>query len=73
MSNVLDLPAVPREANFELLDTEQAAKFLSLMPSTLNKERCTRSLGIPFVKIGRSVRYRRSDLESYIESCLISC
>ena len=72
MSRVLDLPATSREANFELLDTEQAAKVLSLSANTLIKERCTRSMGIPFLKIGRSVRYRRSDLEHYLESCFVA-
>lgn len=49
-----------------LLTTNEAAYLLLLSPKTLDKDRCTRELGIPFVKIGRSVRYRRSDLEKFI-------
>ena len=46
------------------LNTEEAAAFLGLSPTTLEKDRSTRTLGVPFVKIGRSVTYRRSDLEA---------
>lgn len=46
----------------------EAADYLGVKPETLN---CWRSLGrysIPFVKIGRRVCYRQSDLDAFIAS-----
>ena len=53
----------------ELLNTEQAADFLGLSPATLANFRCTGRHGIKFIKLGKSVRYRRSDLEKFMDSC----
>ncbi len=49
-----------------LLNVEQAAEILGTTAATLGVWRCKRTVNIPYVKIGRSVRYRLSDLESYI-------
>jgi excisionase family DNA binding protein len=53
----------------DLLTREQAADYLGVAPQTLAvwamaKNRPHRPL--PFVKIGRLVRYRRSDLDAFI-------
>lgn len=47
------------------VDTEGAAKHLGLAVSTLEKMRVYGD-GPPFVKLGRSVRYRVIDLEEYL-------
>lgn len=53
-----------------LHDTPQAAQYLGdLKPETLEAWRC-RGGGPRFVKLGRSVRYRESDLDAFIESRL---
>ena len=52
----------------ELLDEKAAAKLLDLKPGTLSVWRSTGRYKIPFVKIGHLVRYRRTDLESWLES-----
>lgn len=50
-----------------LLDTKKAAKYLSVSPAFLERDRWA-GAKIPFVKLGtRSIRYRIIDLESYIE------
>lgn len=50
-----------------LLTEGQAADVLSLKPATLRAWRSTGRPGQPrFVKIGRSVRYRESDVAEYI-------
>lgn len=49
------------------LDTNEAAAYLSLQRTTLEAWRC-RGGGPRFVKLGRSVRYRSSDLDTWIES-----
>jgi excisionase family DNA binding protein len=48
------------------LTTEEAAKFLSIKASTLEQWRWN-GKGPLFVKIGRSCRYRHSDLEAFLE------
>jgi hypothetical protein len=79
MSNVEALISAP-EANSErykrpkpsaasgLLVPEDAANFLGFKASTLANDRCTRKIGIPFLKFGRTVRYRLSDLEKFVAS-----
>jgi excisionase family DNA binding protein len=55
----------------QLLTTEQAADELRMSPLTLT---CWRSLGsqpgLRFVRVGRSVRYRRADIRAWLESRL---
>ena len=51
-----------------LLDEKQAAEFLTVKPETLSVWRSTGRYKIPFVKIGRRVRYRRADLDAWLES-----
>ena len=50
-----------------LMNPSEAAEFLGLRPQTLA---CWRVDGrhLPYAKIGRSVKYRLADLESFIES-----
>lgn len=48
----------------ELLTTEQAAARTGLSANTLLKHRKQRK-GIPWVKLGRTVRYRTADVEEY--------
>lgn len=57
-------------ANFDadqLLDEHAAATYLDLKPGTLSVWRSTGRYAIPFVKIGRNVRYRRADLDAWLE------
>jgi excisionase family DNA binding protein len=58
-----DVFAVPAAA---ILTREEAASYLRVTPacvSELIRPRCSRPL--PFVKIGKYVRFRRADLEKY--------
>lgn len=50
------------------LATEKvAAAKLGLSHYTLRNARSTGRLGIPFVRIGRAVRYRMEDLQAFID------
>ncbi|MFV2044147.1 MAG: helix-turn-helix transcriptional regulator [Anaerolineales bacterium] len=50
-----------------LLCTKEAARYLSVSKAFLERDRWA-GARIPFVKIGsRAVRYRRADLDAYIE------
>ena len=48
-----------------LLTVDQAAIYLGLARSTLNKWRCHGG-GPTFIKMGRAVRYRQQDLEGFL-------
>ncbi len=52
----------------DLLAEKEAADFLQLSPGTLSVWRSTGRYALPFVKIGARVRYRRSDLQSWLDS-----
>ena len=51
----------------ELLTRSEAAALLGIKASTLAVWACHKRYGLPMVKIGSLVRYRLSDLESFIE------
>lgn len=50
----------------ELLTAEQAADYLNVKPQTLALWRSTGRHGLPFVRVGRAIRYRRRDLEQWL-------
>jgi excisionase family DNA binding protein len=50
------------------LSNQEAASYLGLKPQTLDVWRSSGRYSLPFVKIGRRVFYRKSDLEAFIES-----
>jgi hypothetical protein len=53
--------------NAPLLNTTYAAAILGLSPSTLSKLRCFGG-GPPFLKLGRKVCYRPSDLVAWLSA-----
>ncbi len=58
----------------ELLDRKSAAKYLGgtrpLSPGTLAVWDCTKRYDLKPVKVGRSVRYRKSVLDDFLRSQL---
>jgi len=50
-----------------LMTVQQAAQYLGLAVSTLNKWRCHGG-GPAFLKMGRAVRYKMESLDNYIDS-----
>ncbi len=65
MSNQTIASIVSR--NRDLVDDKAAAEILDTTPGTLSVWRSTGRYALPFVKVGRKVRYRISDLEEWIE------
>jgi hypothetical protein len=55
----------------ELMTESEAAQLRRQSVRTLQAERL-RGGGCPFVKLGRSVRYRRSDVLRFIEARLVN-
>ena len=52
----------------ELLNRKQAAEYLGVTAATLAVWACTKRYKLSFVKIGRLVKYRRSDLDTFINA-----
>jgi len=52
----------------ELLTREQTAKLLGVKGQTLAVWASTGRYGLRFIRVGKSVRYRRSDVEAWLES-----
>jgi hypothetical protein len=59
-----NLQALPPDT---LLDDAQAAAALSLKPATLAVWRTTGRYNLPYLKIGRLVRYRAGDLAAWLD------
>jgi len=54
--------------NIILLTKEQVSKILGVSVGTLAVWRNTKRYNLPYVKSGRLVRYRESDVQNFIES-----
>lgn len=65
MTNI-DIDSI-RSAPRVALTTREAAQYLGLAVSTLNKWRCHGG-GPEFLKLGRAVRYRQDDLDRFLET-----
>ena len=64
---------VDREINLEksaLLRETEAGRLLGLSVHAMRRRRQKRQLPL-FLKVGRSVRYRREDIESYLSQCAV--
>lgn len=49
-----------------ILTVSEAAQYLGLAQSTLNKWRCFGD-GPRFLKLGKAIRYRKSDLDKFLD------
>ena len=56
------------QAGFDLIDCQETAEILGISKSALEAWRTTGRYKLPFVKVGRNVRYRRSDVLKWLES-----
>ncbi|OBT10368.1 excisionase [Shewanella sp. UCD-FRSSP16_17] len=50
-----------------LLTPAQVSEFLGVTIGTLSVWRCTGRYPLSFIKVGRRVMYRQSDVESFVE------
>lgn len=56
----------------KLLTENQTADLMTIQPQTLSVWRTTKRYDLPYVKIGRAVRHRRSDVMAFIESRMVT-
>ncbi len=54
------------QSNDPRFTPKEAAEYLDVGVDTLSVWRCTGRYGIPFIKVGRLVRYRKSDLDAFL-------
>lgn len=59
---------IATKSSGELLDEYQAAIAIDVTPGTLSVWRSTGRYKLPFIKVGRKVRYRRTDLEAWLKA-----
>jgi excisionase family DNA binding protein len=56
------------QSGFDLIDCQETAEILGISKSALEVWRTTGRYKLPFIKVGRNVRYRRSDVLQWLES-----
>jgi len=56
------------QTGFDLIDCQETAEILGISKSALEAWRTTGRYKLPFIKVGRNVRYRRSDVLQWLES-----
>jgi len=57
--------------NNKLITAGKAADILGLKESTLAQFRWRGDKRLPWVKLGKSIRYKLSDIEEFIERCTV--
>ena len=57
-----NMSKIPRE----LVSRQEAADILNVQPQTLAKWASTQRYALPYIKVGKAVRYRRSDLQQFM-------
>ncbi|MBE3123710.1 MAG: helix-turn-helix domain-containing protein [Planctomycetes bacterium] len=61
---IMATSAIPQR----LLNEQEAAAYMGLKPNTLAVWRSTGRYGLPFLKVGKAVRYRVADLEKWLSA-----
>lgn len=52
----------------QLFNPPEAAAYIGVSVDTLSVWRCVGRYNIPFIKVGRLVKYRKSALDSFLDS-----
>lgn len=58
---------INKQQSDPLLDDDEAAAYIDVKPKTLPVWRSTGRYSIPYIKIGRLVRYRKSALDEFLK------
>ncbi len=51
-----------------LVTRKKAAEYLGVKPHTLAVWACTKRHALPYIKVGRLVKYRKADLDAFLQS-----
>lgn len=52
----------------KLLNPREVSEILGVSEETLSVWRCNKTYDIPYIKVGRLVKYKQCDIDSFIES-----
>lgn len=52
----------------EIMSRKEAADYLGISESTMANWACTKKYHIPYFRVGRKVKYRRQDLDEFMEN-----
>lgn len=66
--NVETKEPTDQKNTLDLVDTPEAAKILNLKTQTLTNWRIKQSQPLPYYRIGRSIKYNRPDLFTFIRN-----
>jgi excisionase family DNA binding protein len=61
-----------KQSTDRLLSPPEAAAYIGVTENTLSVWRCVGRYSIPFVKVGRLVKYRKSALDAFLDRRTIS-
>jgi hypothetical protein len=67
MPSVVSCPTPDAKVSCPTTDAKGAADYLGFAEQTLAVWRSTNRYPLPFIRVGRSIRYRLSDLEKFLE------
>lgn len=67
------MSAVTPEAHSRLLTPEATAEMLGVALNTLAVWRTTARYPLPYVRVGRCIRYRLADVEKWISDQTVHC
>lgn len=64
----------PEPEHLDVLNVTEAARFMGVSVDFLNRRRMRGSevQGPPFMRVGRSVRYRKEDLENWLATKVVN-
>lgn len=65
--------AASAPADDRLMDRKEAAAYIRKSPATLAAWACHGSYDLPFIRVGRNVRYRKSDLDAFLDRHTGTC
>jgi len=68
--NANQMPFGQGPASNQLLTRREAAQYLGVAEQTLAIWKCTGRYNLPYVKIGRLVKYRKADLDAFVDNNL---
>jgi excisionase family DNA binding protein len=61
-------PILKNQSTDPLLTPPEAAAYIGVTGNTLSVWRCVGRYNIPFIKVGRLVKYRKSALDAFLDS-----
>lgn len=59
---------IKNQSTDPLLTPPEAAAYIGVTENTLSVWRCVGRYNIPFIKVGRLVKYRKSALDTFLDS-----